>query len=76
MWIVVTAIINDKKTNKMRMNFDNVVSYGPAVSAPCMVLCSDGQMYPITETPEQVDAMLHALTGNLLAKFTPIKRKK
>ena len=58
MWIVVTAQIDATTTRKMRMNFDNVVSYGPANSAPCMVMCLDGQSYPIKETPEAIDVAL------------------
>lgn len=75
-WIVVTAIVvagtDDKpaKTRPMRMNFDNVVSYGPAAGSPCVIMCTDGQVYPISETPEQIDAVLGMATGHGVTTLT------
>lgn len=58
MWVVVTAKIDATKTRKMRMNFDNVVSYGPAEGSPTLLIGLDGQMYPVMETPEQLDYVI------------------
>jgi len=71
MWVVVTAKIDasGKKTRQMRVNFDNVVSYGPAEGSPCILLCNDGQAYPIMEKPEQLDKIVIAST------VTPVKGK-
>lgn len=68
MWIVVTAKINDTKTRMMRINMDYVASYGPAESAPCMIIGSDGSAYPIAETPEQIDAIVEPLGAHRLNK--------
>lgn len=59
-WIVVTAIVSSVKTRQMRVNFDNVVSYGPAESSPTILMCNDGQAYPVQETPEQLDQVMGA----------------
>lgn len=67
-WIIVTAIVSSVKTRQMRVNFDNVVSYGPAEASPTMLLCNDGQAYPIQETPDQLDAAI----GANMTKFAPI----